>query len=149
MLQAKGIPPDHCHSINSRDTIAARNTAVRDFILRDNLPEALLLDADMKPSPRTEKLFASGADIVGAYYDTGDDHSWSGGWVHCGIMKVRVEVFRTLPPPWFAIDRSPDGCEMLSCECVHFCRRARACGFTIEQAGWCGHGKVHGCSSPY
>ena len=149
MLHAKGFPLENARFVNLRDTIAARNFAVREHILPSKLPHALLIDADMTPGPQMDRLWRSKADIAGPYYDTGNDASWAGGFVHCGMMRINTEVFRTLPPPWFLIDRSPDGCDVLACECLHFCRRAKAVGFTIKQAGYCGHAKPHGCSAPY
>jgi hypothetical protein len=39
---------------------------------------------------------------------------------------VPIEVFRTLPPPWFQFVYSDDGCEMLQCECQFFRDRVLA-----------------------
>ena len=149
-LEANGIPKTAIQISDHRDTVGARNASVRDQIFPSGKSTAILFDADMIPGKATERFWKTPGDIVGAYYPSGDLRHWENGNVHCGMMRVNVEVFQTLPAPWFQLTRDAYGANMLQCEGNYLTSRARAAGFTVKQAGFCAHsGKHEGCTQPY
>jgi len=127
----------------------ARNKSIADALAQEeiSITHFLLFDWDSRPviEPKESSkkdirpwLEADG-DIVGAVYPTGNEHAWDGTTVHMGCLRVARAVFEKLPQPWFAFEYSADGKEVLKCECTSFTERAKIAGFSIVQAGYCGH----------
>ena len=141
-LYAKGIPMENVNFVNMRDVIVARNFAVQHYILPSGKNTALLLDNDVRPGlAGTERFWDADGDIVGAYAPMGSLALHINGAVHCGMMRVNTDIFKALSPPWFDFVRTPDGCGTIECECSYFTQRARAAGYSVVQAGYCGHGE--------
>jgi len=64
--------------------------------------------------------------------------------MHCGLWRCSRRVLETIRPPWFQRVLAPDGTRQKRCVCLHFRDKARAAGFTVVRAGWCGHDVVEG-----
>ena len=76
VMQAIGIPLGMIRFVNMRDTICARNFAVKEHILPSGKRRAILFDADMIPGDATRALWETEGDVVGAYYPTGELAAW-------------------------------------------------------------------------
>jgi len=125
-----------------------RNNIVRSVLAStDPIAGILWVDSDMQFPPDTLlHLMSHRKDIVGATYrerqepyrylgrfsDDSDAHCWEGGLHQAellpgGMILVRTEVYRRLPPPWYKLDE--DGWR----DDYHFCVEARKAGYEV----WC------------
>ena len=109
MLHVKQIPLANCRFVNMRDTIAARNFAVREHILPSGLSEALLIDADMMPGPRMDRLWRSKADIAGPR-----THKIDFSMRHC-ILSQNADCSKTAKTGTFSHARMPGEAFVLHC----------------------------------
>lgn len=127
------------------DIITFRNRAVRDVVLPKatefGVEWALFIDNDVTIThPGVEKFLAIDADVASARCRMRTDVPWACvDSFHTTFWFARVEVFRTIPPPWFQFVYSDDGCELVQCECQFFRDRVTAAGFSVLHGGWCGH----------
>jgi hypothetical protein len=64
-------------------------------------------------------------------------HAWdSSEAFRLSLTWFRIEVFRRLQPPWFRLVYSPDGCDILQCQCEELAARSVQTGFrTAAGAG--------------
>ena len=125
-----------------------RNNIVRAVLASvDPIAGILWIDSDMQFPPDTLlHLMSHKKDIVGATYrerqepyrylgkfaDDNDAHAWEAGLQRMdlmpgGMILVRTEVYRRLPPPWYKLDE--EGWR----DDYHFCVEARAAGYEV----WC------------
>jgi len=133
-------------SWDESDIIAFRNRAIRDVALPKaaelGAEWALFVDNDVTIThPGVENFLAVTGDVVSCRCRMRTNAPWARvDSFHTTFWFARVAVFRAIPPPWFQFVYSPDGCEMLACECQFFRDRAVAAGFKVCSGGWCGHG---------
>jgi len=131
---------------DTADLMAFRNRAVRDVVLPKaaelGAEWALFIDNDVTIThPGVETFLALDGDLVSCHCRMRTPAAWSAeNSFHTTFWFARIEIFRTLPPPWFRFVYSDDGCEMLQCECQFFRDRVLAAGFSVQSGGWCGHG---------
>ncbi len=120
-----------------------RNNIVRAMLNYGNPIDAIMwIDADMRfPNDTIERLWSHGKAIVGATYrERQEPYRYLGkldddraeGLVRAdllpgGMIMVRAEVYRKLPPPWYKLDE--DGMR----DDYYFSQKAREAGFEI----WC------------
>ena len=123
--------------------LAARNSAVRDIVLPrvNDFEWAMFIDNDVTIThPGVEHFLAAGADVVSCTCKMRQRNAWATpDSFHTPFWRCRVEVLGTIPAPWFEYPYSPDGCEVLGCDCMHFRRKVLKAGFSIAHAGHCGH----------
>jgi GT2 family glycosyltransferase len=105
----------------------------------------LLVDDDMIYEPDTvDKLLAHDKDIVGGLYKTKyENPDWliegeiKDSLFECnalggGLLLIKTEVFRKIPPLWFGYTWHDNGMVKMSND-WYFCERARESGFSV----WC------------
>ena len=121
-----------------------RNEIVRRFLEQDH-QWLLFLDSDMLPPPDlAARLLAHNVDICGAlYFNRGRPHDamavvggrplqeWDGSLVAAdrvgtAAMLIRRRVLEQLAEPWFEGNPEDVG------EDWHFCKKARAAGFSVH-----------------
>lgn len=94
----------------------------------------------MRPDSRSDAIFGADGDIVGVKYPFDHEPEWKDTSFHMGFVRVKIEVFRRIPAPWFDFTRTQDGTALKECECKYFKRLAETAGFTIgEPVGYCDH----------
>ena len=138
------FPREQCFQQCVYGVEAARNLAVREICKKapPQIKHFIFVDRDMRPEARTMGLFEPEADIVGCMYPVPDMAAWvRPDDLHLGLVRFSRKVADSLPLPWFLFDHSADGCLVEKCECRHFIDLAKANGFTVARAGWCGHSK--------
>jgi len=135
-----GLPVEHIHWYTKRFITAATNSAIRDIALPSRAEQIVFIDADMKPDRRTDPFLTADGDVVGATFPVDDMAIWSDPHVaHAGLMRCDRRVLEQMEQPWMDRVFTADGCEVVKCPCLYFSDKARALGFTIRRAGWCGH----------
>ena len=117
-----------------------RNNSLAWFRDRTNLPQVLLLDDDIVPNERTEEIFHTDADIIGATYLNHEGQRTHQGesQVAAGCMLIKRRVVETLDSPWFEFVTSASGLVLKQCECQFMCNKAVKCGFSVVSAGTAG-----------
>ncbi len=141
------LPPNRIFAFCGKDHQTARNEAVREIVLprAGEIDHVILMDRDVRPGPATEPMLRTEGHVVGALYPLPDMRAWAQpDVVHLGLVRVAIEVFRRLDPPWFLRRYTADGTRWAQCECAYFAERAREAGFTVTRAGWCEHERSEG-----
>lgn len=137
------FPDENIHGINHHPYLCARNRAIRDVLLPviDQFDWILSIDADVTvTSPGVERFLAIDADLVSCECRMANGEAWtSPAAFHTPFWFARTKIFRVVQPPWFAYLYTPDGCELLHCDCSHFAEKCRAAGFSVAHGGHCGH----------
>ena len=128
-------------------TESNRNNIVRSALNYEHPIDAIMwIDADMRfPADTIERLWEHGKDIVGATYrERQEPYRYLGKFcdeaqalaagglapaelMPGGMMLVRTEVYRRVPPPWYVLDE--DGLR----DDYHFSAAAKKAGYDI----WC------------
>lgn len=140
------FPPENVFSVNIGPYLCARNAAIRDCVLpvaADRGAEWLLsVDNDVTIThPGVENFLQAAGDVVACECPMPSPHTWSDpGAFHTPLWRCRIEVLKTVEPPWFDFVYSPDNCQLLMCDCQFFAAKARAAGFSVAHAGHCEHG---------
>lgn len=126
-----------------RDIACAYNRAVIEKALPCGKPWVVFADNDIMPTRATDPFLDPNidADIVACEYPTGEPGTWGEPTrIHTGLWRCRAqEVFGAIPARWFERIYSPDGMDIVECECENFRKKALAAGLTIARAGWADH----------
>jgi len=140
MLRHQEIDPDRIAVMNQRGVDIARNRAVEQFLSRRECDWLVMVDRDMIPTADTAPFFTAQGHVVGAMYPLGDEKVWAEpDRLHCGLMRIHRSVVEKVSPPWFKFVTNERGTMLTECECHYFTRRAKAAGFDVIRAGYCGH----------
>jgi hypothetical protein len=125
---------------------AARNSMIRDVMLplldqNADLDWCCFLDNDVTIThPGIERFLAIDGDVVSCECEMPTPNAWAEEEsYHDHFWKCRPAVLRAIRPPWFDLNLSADGCDLLGCDCMTFAAKVRAAGFTIKHGGYCGH----------
>jgi len=139
----ENFPTDNLFGICKAPYLAARNSAIRDVVLprAEEFGWAMFIDNDVTIThPGLENFLAVEADVVSCTCKMRQADAWATpDAFHTPFWRCRVEVLEEIPAPWFEYPYSPDGCDVLGCDCMQFARKAKAAGFSIAHAGHCGH----------
>ena len=126
------------------DLLSYRNRVVRDIVLKQpsEIEWAVFLDNDVTITcPGVDRFLVLDADVASCEFSVSPQvEPWARpDSFHTTFWFARIEVFRRIPPPWFAFGYSADGCDMEKCECMVFAEKVLAAGFSIAHGGHCGH----------
>jgi len=123
--------------------LAARNSAIRDAVLPlvGQVEWAVFIDNDVTIThPGLKHFLTAEGDVVACQCKMRTPDAWNApDAFHTPFWRCRVEVFEKIPAPWFEYPYSPDGCDVLGCDCQEFARKVLKAGFSITHAGHCGH----------
>jgi len=136
------FPPENVLGLCMHDLTQARNTAVRELVLKApaEITDFVLMDRDMRPNELTWPVLQAEGDLVGCTYPVADMRRWSDPTaIHLGLVRVKRRVFEKLDPPWFQLTYNDDGTRRTNCECRYFCRKVIDAGFSVVRTGWCDH----------
>ncbi|HUT88732.1 MAG TPA: hypothetical protein VMY37_04505 [Thermoguttaceae bacterium] len=138
------FPDKHIRGIHYAPYLCARNRAIRDLVLAADPGDfdwVLSIDHDVSVThPGAENFLSVPGDVVACECYMANPRAWDAlDAFHTPFWRARVEVFRQVPPPWFAYPYSPDGCEILDCDCGYFAAKCLAAGFTVAHGGRCSH----------
>ena len=126
---------------------AARNAAIRDDVLPRLAASPLafdwvfFVDNDVTIThPGLEDFLKIEADVASCDCAMPTPAAWElADAFHNHFWRCRPEVLQTIRPPWFAMPTSPDGCDVVGCDCLYFRAKALAAGFSVKHGGYCGH----------
>jgi len=136
------FPPPNVIALCVRGITEARNTAVRELVLKapEKITDFIFMDRDMRPGLATLPFLQADGDIVACEYPLADMRAWADPTaLHMGLVRVKRKVFEAVEAPWFLFEYSPDGARRAKCECAYFRDKALAAGFGLVRAGWCDH----------
>jgi len=127
--------------------VANRNATIRDEVLPRLLARpadfdwVFFVDNDVTIThPGMEDFLKVDADVVSCDCAMPTDDAWKADDAfHNHFWRCRPAVLQTIQSPWFAMPTSPDGCEVVGCDCVYFRRKALDAGFSVAHGGYCGH----------
>ena len=129
--------------------ISGRNSAIRDAMFpalqrHPGTAWCWFLDNDVLPAyPGLDEWLAVPGDVVSCRSRMANSHAWcTPDAFHDHLWRCRPAVLYKIPPPWFTLNLSADGCDLLGCECMTFAARVKAAGFTLAHGGWCEHGNA-------
>lgn len=137
------FPEENLRGVNHSPYLCARNRAIRDLVLpvADQFDWVLSVDNDVTvTTPGDERFLNTPGDVVACECPMPHEGIWGAADAfHTAFYRARVEVFRTVEPPWFDYVYSDDGCELLDCDCGYFKSKCQAAGFTVTHGGYCSH----------
>jgi hypothetical protein len=126
---------------------AGRNSMIRDamFPAVAQYPDTewcFFLDNDVTITyPGIDRFLAIDADVASCECPMETKNAWADeDSFHDHFWKCRPAVLRAIQPPWFNLNLSADGCDLMGCDCLTFSAKVRTAGFTIRHGGYCGHG---------
>jgi len=124
--------------------VLARNSMIRDGALPSITPDTnwvFFIDNDVTIThPGVESFLAVPGDVVSCECQCRNPAAWTDPQAfHCNFWRCRPAVLKAITAPWFSVCASDDGCDLISCECTSFQRRALAAGFSVAHGGNCGH----------
>jgi len=114
----------------------AKNAAAAKFLAESDKRFLVLIDDDMVPSAETRETMICEAPIASARHWGrwgGVVHNHPDGVVGMGFVKIRRDVLEAVGPNPFTVEAERE------CECMAFCRKAKAAGFLPLHVGACGH----------
>lgn len=120
----------------------ARNLAAHKFLTDPAQHEwMLLVDRDVRPDWRSDFMFNNPTDAVCCQWE--DDRPWylDRTVFHMSLAMVHRRVLEAMEPPHFQFEYSPEGFQLLSCDCTYFQKKAEALGFKLSNNGWVNHEK--------
>jgi len=126
----------------------ARNRAVRDVVYPwlERTPDAewvFFIDNDVEIVEEGLGEFLSlDSDIVACECPMPDQAWGRPDLMHNAFWRIKAEAVGRVPLPWFEFITSPDGCEVIGCDCLYFSNKARNEGLSIIHGGWCEHGNA-------
>lgn len=133
---------DNIGVLGIQGIVQARNTAIRDYVLKsdERYRWFLFADADVRPHGRTADVFNLSTDIRCCRVPTRNPNAWTKqDSFHDQFWLARREVFEQIPAPWFEFPYTADGCALKGCLCSSFRQKALAAGFTISHGGYAEH----------
>jgi len=145
------FPSDNIIGINHGPLVCARNTAIRDLVIRDAVTMGrkfdwfFSVDNDVTITvPGITHFLKVQADVVSCDCQMRNSRAWEESRsFHTPMWFCRTKVLEAIEPPWFDFVYSPDMCEVRACECLYFRDKAIEAGFSVAHGGHCGHGN-HG-----
>jgi len=140
---AENFREDRLFGMCKSPYLAARNSAIRDVVLphSTDCEWAVFVDNDVTVThPGVQQFLAAEGDVVACTCKMRQADAWNApGAFHTPFWRCRIEVLKAIEPPWFEYPYSPDGCDLLGCDCMEFARKVIGAGFSIAHAGHCGH----------
>lgn len=134
--------------------VIARNLTIEHGVRKApaNITDFVFFDEDMRPDARTDFMFETPGDIVGAQYPLRDTSACAlEAWlkpttVHCGAMRFTRDVAMRLDMPLFKFEYNAQHTRCTKCECGYFTEKAIEMGFTVARGGFCEHDNDHSWS---
>jgi len=114
----------------------AKNLAAAKFLAESTKRYLLVIDNDMVPDDGVRETLLSAASVAGARHWGrwgGFVHNHGTGDVGMGFTKISRDVLEAVGPDPFTVKGNKE------CECMAFCRKARAAGYLPLEVGFCGH----------
>ncbi len=124
------------------DLICAKNWAIREHVIDHpgKYKHFLFIERDVKPEVYADEMFRVKADIVCCQVKVRNEAAWlKQDSFHATMWMSSRSVLERIPPPWFGVQYSADGCDRVSGECEHFRAKALAAGLSIARGGWADH----------
>ena len=125
---------------------AGRNSMIRDVMLpalteNRGVEWCWFMDNDVTIThPGLEHWLDVEGDVVSCRCAMPGGRAWETvDAFHDHFWRCRPAVLRAIPAPWFDLNLSADGCDLLGCDCLTFAAKARAAGFVIRHGGHCEH----------
>lgn len=134
--------PDYRDSINKKNIVCARNTAILESALGSDKSYEwfVFLDRDVRPSEHTAMFLGLEADVKCCMVEQADKTAYMRPTdFHESIWCTSRRVLEAIKPPWFMHEYNETGTEMVGCICVSFSKKVRAAGFSIAHGGWAEH----------
>ena len=122
--------------------ICARNSMVRDALaLADKDTEWIFfIDNDVGTLPSINSFLELEGELVSCECKCRNHTAWNDPFAfHCNFWRVRPYVLTAIESPWFELNISKDGCDLISCECKSLQNKALAKEFKVTHGGWCSH----------
>lgn len=135
-------PEDQIIDVIRPDLICAKNWAIKEHVI-DNpggYKHFLFVERDVRPDIVSDEIFRVHADIVCCEVKVRNEAAWlRPDSFHATMWMSNRSALERIPPPWFGVTYSEDGCDRLAGECEYFRQKALAAGLTIARGGWADH----------
>lgn len=136
------LRPDYRDSVNKRDQVCARNTAIVESALASpkEYQWFVFLDHDVRPNELTARFLELDADVKCCEVPMELPMAWD--WpdkFHDALWCTSRNVLDAIKPPWFMQSYNENGTEMEGCICQSFRSKVIEAGFSIAHGGWADH----------
>jgi len=134
--------PDYRDSLNKKNMVCARNTAILASALgsHPSFEWFIFVDHDVKPDWRSTPFLELQSDIKCCQVTQNSPYCY--GWpdsFHDALWCTSRAVLEAIGPPYFWIDYNDNKTDMLHCMCESFRQKALAAGFSISHGGYAEH----------